>query len=148
MSEQHKRILNITLSILGVMLILIFGLRVVRAFKKLNGHRPPPPFSGELETDVENIEDWMTIPFIAHNYGVTPEILFEALNIDPEKHHKQSLKQLNDEFYPEQDGYVLETVKQLILAHQPPPTPAPPAAPLPPLTPVPPDTPVPPQSDP
>ena len=129
MSDQTKqRILFITLSILGVMLILFFGLRVFHAFKKFDVHRPPP-LAKELETDVEDIEDWMTIPFISHSYGVPPEILFDALNIDPKETHKKSLKQLNDEFYPDEDGYVLATVKATILLNQPPLPPVAPTAP-------------------
>ena len=134
-----QRILFIALSILGVMLILFFGMRALRAFKKFDGHRPPP-MAEELQTDVNDIEDWMTIPFISHNYGVPPDILFNALSIDGKENHKKSLKQLNDEYYSDRDGYVIEMVRATILAHQPPPTP------LPPLTPILPDTPVPPQT--
>ena len=119
-SKQH--ILFIALSILGVMLILFFGLRVFHAYKKFDGHRPQ--LAKELETDVEDIEDWMTIPFISHNYGVPPEILFDALNIDPKETLKKNLKQLNDEFYPDEDGYVLTTVKAVIFSNQPPLPPA------------------------
>jgi len=132
--NSKQRILFIALSILGVMLILFFGLRVFHAFKKFDGHRPPP-FAKELETDVEDIEDWMTIPFISHSYGVPPEILFDALSIDPKETHKKSLKQLNDEFYPDEDGYVLTTVKATILANQPPLPPTAPSAPNPPAAP-------------
>jgi hypothetical protein len=131
--NSKQRILFIALSILGVMLILFFGLRALRAFKKFDGHRPPP-MAEELQSDVNDIEDWMTIPFISHNYGMPPEILFDALSINGKENHKKSLKQLNDEFYSEQDGYVIETVRATILAHQPP------------LTPILPDTPVPPQN--
>lgn len=125
---SKQRLLFIALSILGVMLILFFGLRVLHAFKKFDGHRPPP-LAKELETDVEDIEDWMTIPFISHNYGVPPEILFDALNIDPKETRKKSLKQINDEFYPNEDGYVLTTVKAVILSNQPPSPPTAPSAP-------------------
>lgn len=144
MSEQRKRIAFITLSMLGVMLILFFGLRVFHTFRKFG---PPPPlhFAEELQTDVDDIEDWMTIPYISYNYGVPPDVFFKALEIVPRENHKKSLQQLNEEYYPEQDGYVLGTVRQLILAHQAPPTPVPPNTPVPPLTPIPPDTPVPPQ---
>jgi hypothetical protein len=131
--NSKQRIFFIALSILGVMLILFFGLRALRAFKKFDGHRPPP-MAEELQSDVNDIEDWMTIPFISHNYGMPPEILFDALSINGKENHKKSLKQLNDEFYSEQDGYVIETVRATILAHQPP------------LTPILPDTPVPPQN--
>lgn len=128
--NSKQRILFIALSILGVMLILFFGLRALRAFKKFDGHRPPP-MAEELQTDVNDIEGWMTIPFISHNYGVPPDILFAALSINGKENHKKSLKQLNDEFYAEQDGYVIETVRATILAHQPPPTPVLPDPPAP-----------------
>jgi hypothetical protein len=129
--NSKQRILFIALSILGVMLILFFGLRALRAFKKFDGHRPPP-FAQELQIDVEDIEDWMTIPFISHSYGVAPDILFDALNIEPRDNFKKSLKQLNKEYYPDQDGFVIETVKAMVHAHQPPSPPALPNTPVPP----------------
>ncbi|MCB0102355.1 MAG: hypothetical protein H6635_06485 [Anaerolineales bacterium] len=129
-TEKQKRILFITLSIFGVILILFFGIRALKAFRKFEGHRPPP-FAEELQTDVETIEDWMTIPFISHNFGTPPELLFGSLNIDPRENHKKSLKELNDEFFPEADGYVLTTIKATVLAHQPPPMPDTPAIPSP-----------------
>lgn len=140
MSDNTKqRLLFITLSVLGVILILFFGLRAFRAFNKFDRHRPPP-FAGEIQTDVETIEEWMTIPFVSHNYGVPPDILFDALSIDPKgkDDFKKSLAQLNEEYFPDADGYVLATVKATVLAHQPPPTPVPPATAIPPLTAVPP----------
>ena len=134
--NSKPRILFIAPSILGVMLILFFGIRAFRAFKKFDRHRPPP-FAEQLQTDVSAIEDWMTIPFISHNYGVPPEVLFDALKIEPRDNFKKSLKQLNEEFYPEVDGFVLTTVQAEILAHQPPPLPDTPPIPDIPLTPLP-----------
>jgi len=101
--------------------MLFFGLRAVRVFKKFDGHRPPR-MAEELLTNVEDIKGWMTIPFISYNYGVPPEILFNALGVNPKENHKKSLDQLNAEFYPDADGYVLATIKATILANQPPPT--------------------------
>lgn len=138
MPEKRKRIIFITLSVLGVMLILFFGLRAFRAFKKF-GTPPPLRFAEELQTDINEIEDWMTLPYISYNYGVPPDIFFKALNIEPKENHKKSLKQLNDEYYPEQDGYVLDTVRDLVRAHRSPPTPVPPNTLIPPLTPIPPN---------
>lgn len=131
--KSKSRMLFIALSAVGVMLILFFGLRAFHAFKKFENHRPPP-FAKERQTDVEDIEEWMTVPFISHNYGVPPDILFDALDIDLKENFRKSLRQLNDEFYPDDGGYVLKTVKAAILAHQPPTPPAPPDAQLP-LTP-------------
>jgi hypothetical protein len=131
-TKTKRRALFITLTILGVLLILFFGVRAFHAFKNFEKHRPPH-FAEELQTDVENIEDWMTIPFISHNYGLPPDILFDALDIEPKGNFKKSLKQLNEEFYPEDNGYVLATVKATILAHQPPDAPVPPGASTPPI---------------
>lgn len=128
--NSKSRNLFIAVSVLGVMLILFFGLRAFHAFKKFENHRPPP-IAEELRTDAEDIEDWMTVPFVSYNYGVSPDILFDALDIDPKKNFKKSLKQLNDEFYPDEDGYVLATVKATILTHQPQTPPVPPDAPMP-----------------
>lgn len=132
-NTAKQRLIFITLSLLGVILILFFGLRVFHAFKKFD-RQHPPRFADELQTDVDAIEEWMTIPFISHNYGVPPDTLFDALNIDPgdKDDFKKSLKQLNDEYYPDNDGYVLATIKATILAHQSPAVPVPPDPPDPP----------------
>ena len=81
------------------------------------------------------IRDWMTIGFVSHTYRTPPALLYKALNIRPNGNEEKSLKQLNDEFFPDQPGYVLETVKAAILASQPPPAAVPPVAPTPPVAP-------------
>jgi hypothetical protein len=120
------------LIIIGILFTAFFGMRAVHAFRKFNGHRPPPP--GNVETDVELIRDWMTIPFISRTYQVPPEIIFEALKISPQKGHDKNLKFLNEEYYPDQDGFVLSVIKATILADQashPPVPDIPPTAPAP-----------------
>ncbi len=136
-ANTKQRTIFIVLSIIGLLFIVFFGLRAFRAFKKFDGHPPRPPFADEVETDVEKVEDWMTVPFISHSYGLPPEILFGALHISDKGNHKKSLSQLNEEFYPEADGFVLETVKAAILAHQATLTAAPPQPPSTSLTPSP-----------
>jgi hypothetical protein len=116
-----QRALVIGLIVVGIIFTAFFGMRVLHAFKKFNGHRPPPP--GEVETDVELIRDWMTVPFISHMYHVPEKALFDALDISPLTNHDKSLKDINQDYYPDTDGYVLEVVKTTILAHQPPPRP-------------------------
>lgn len=127
--KNKPNALVIGLTILGFLLIIFFGLRIFRAFKKFGGPPKPPPFAEELETDVDLIEDWMTIPFISHTYGVAPDILFRALELSPKDNFKKSLKEINEESFPEQDGYVLDTVKATVLAHLPPPAPSAPTKP-------------------
>ena len=86
------------LIILGLMFVIFFGLRTARAFREFRDHRPPPPFATEqVETDVNLIRDWMTIPFIAKMYDVKPHLLFEALEIPEKENREKSLRQLNEE---------------------------------------------------
>lgn len=109
----------IGLIILGCVLMFFFGLRTLHAVRKFNG-APPALRAEEIETDVNTIEDWMTIPFISRAYGVPPDVIMKALNIPMQGNHRKSLKELNEEYYPGADGYVIATVKATILAHQPP----------------------------
>ena len=121
--KTKQKILITTLIVLGILLVGFFGLRAFRPFRELRGHRPPP---GEVETDVTLIRDWMTVPYIAQRYYVPGDKLFEAVKIPPPGNKNKSLLQLNNEYYPDQPGFVLETIKADILAHQPPTPPAPP----------------------
>jgi hypothetical protein len=135
-TNPKQKALVIALIILGVLFTAFFGMRAARAFRKFDGHRPPP--LGEVETDVELIREWMTVPFISHTYHVPEKILFDALNISPIANHEKSLEDINQEFYPDVDGYVLDLVKKTILAHQPPPLPdSAPTAVIPPTKPSP-----------
>lgn len=130
----RQRNFVVGLIIIGLMIIGFFGLRTARAFRQFHGHRPPPPFHAEhIETDVSLIRDWMTLPYISITYGLPPNLLYEALEIRPNGNEKKSLKQLNEKYYPQDTGAVLEKVKAAILAYQstltavPPPT-APPTS--------------------
>jgi hypothetical protein len=64
----------------------------------------------------------MTIPFISKMYQVKSHILFEALEIPEQGNREKSLWQLNEEYYPQAEGIVLEKVKvavQAAIAHRP-----------------------------
>ena len=118
-TNPRQRNFVVGLIIIGIMIIGFFGLRTMRAFRQFHGHRPPPPFAAEqIETDVELIRDWMTLPYISITYGLPPRLLYDTLGIPPNKSEKKSLKQLNDEYFPETPGIVLEKVKAAILAYQ------------------------------
>lgn len=134
MNPKAQRALVIALIVLGVVTVGFFGLRTLRAFKEFRGHRPPPPFGPadaqqEAATDVELIRDWMTIPYIARMYQVPPPMLFDAIGIHRKGNEDKSLKQLNEEYFPSEDGLVMEKVKAAILANQPPATPTLPPVP-------------------
>lgn len=123
MTPAKQRALVTGLIVLGVLIVGFFGLRTLRAFREFRGHRPPP-FAPEgdqqAQTDVELIRDWMTIGFVSHSYRTSPKLLYEALGISPKGNEEKSLKQLNEEYFPDKPGYVLETVKATIQASLPP----------------------------
>lgn len=143
MTPSRQRALIMGLILFGIVIVSFFGLRTFSAFRKFRGHGPPPfPPAGaaSAETDVELIRDWMTIGFLSQTYQMPPDLLYKALEIRPNGNEHKSLKQLNDEYFPEAPGYVLKKVKAEIRAHTMPPT----GIPL--LTVVPPSTEIPPAS--
>lgn len=134
MTPNRQRVLTIGLIVFGLLIAGFFGLRSLRAFREFRGHRPPPiPFSDSqpAETDVELIRDWMTIGFVSYSYRLPPTLLYESLAIPPKKNEEKSLRQLNEEYYPDQPGYVLKVVKETILSYQSTLSPVPPLKPTP-----------------
>lgn len=118
-SRWEKRITT-GLIVVGVFLIVFFGLRAARSFLRIQ-------FTG-LEpgvTDVEQIRGWMTIPYISKAYGVPEEYIFEKLQIPPEGSRKKSLGQLNREYASGQPMAIIdatkEAIKQYQAEHPPPP---------------------------
>ena len=122
MTPSRVRTLIFVLIFIGGLIVGFFGLRTLHAFREFGGHRPPPPPSVAetegIETDVELIREWMTIPFISKMYHVPPNVLFDALGIPANKNREKSLKRLNREYFPQADGIVVEKIKAAILANQ------------------------------
>jgi len=133
MTPQKQRALIIGLIAIGMLIVGFFGLRTARAFREFRGHRPPPPFAPadaqNVETDVELIRDWMTIPYISRMYHVPPNSLFDSISLSRRGNDEKSLKQLNEEYFPGEDGIVMEKVKAAVLANQSPMTPTLPSVP-------------------
>jgi hypothetical protein len=122
MTPSRVHTLIFVLIFIGGLIVGFFGLRTLHAFREFGGHRhPPPPSVAEaegIETDVELIREWMTVPFISKMYHVPPNVLFDALKIPANKNREKSLKQLNREYFPQADGIVLEKIKAAVLANQ------------------------------
>jgi hypothetical protein len=113
-NPKQRNLVN-GLIILGLLFVIFFGLRTARAFRQFREHRPPPPFATQqIESDVNLIRDWMTIPFISKLYHVKPHILFEALEIPEQGNREKSLRQLNEEYYPQAEGMVIEKIKAAV----------------------------------
>ena len=117
-TNPKQRAVMIGLLTLGLLFTAFFGMRAFRALKKFDGHGPPP--HEKVETDVELIRDWMTLSFISKTYHVPERELYDAIGVIPLGSHEKSLKQLNEDYYPDKDGFVMDTVKATITAHQPP----------------------------
>ncbi len=106
MTPAKQRLVIIGLIALGIVFAGFFGVRALREIRHIqNGgfgpsHPPPQP----SETDVELIRDWMTIPYIARTYGVSDRMLFKEIDIPEKGHQEKNLKELNEEFYPDQNG--------------------------------------------
>jgi hypothetical protein len=135
---NRQRIITAGLIALGVVVAAFFGMRTLRALKHF--HRPGLPFDkppSANQTDVEFIRDWMTLPYIADTYDTPPDALFISLGLPPGKQNgRKSLKQLNDEYFPNQPDVVLNQVKAAIGAFQSQTMPPRPLSPsLPPTTP-------------
>jgi len=125
MTPARIRTLVFVLIFIGGMIVGFFGLRTLRAFREVGGHRPPPAPSAadaeheQIDTDVNLIREWMTIPFISKMYHVPANVLFDALGIPANKNREKSLKRLNREYFPREDGIVLEKIKAAVLVNQP-----------------------------
>ena len=121
MPPTRQRVLIPLLIFFGVVIVGFFGLRTFFAFRNFSGHHPPslpPSASQQIETDVDLIRDWMTIPYMSRTYHVPTKLLFEALGIPSRGNEEKSLAQLNEEYSPQAPGIVLEVVKGAIRAYQ------------------------------
>lgn len=128
MPRPKQRTLILLLVAAGALLVSLFGLRTLRALRELREHRPPPvpaQVSGEPETNVELIRDWMTVPFIARMYRIPPSVLYRALDISPRGNEEKSLTQLNEQYFPGSPGIVQTKIKAAVLENLRPPAPAP-----------------------
>jgi ribosomal protein L7Ae-like RNA K-turn-binding protein len=69
-------------------------------------------------TDVDAIRGWMTIPYLAENYEVPAEYIFQKLEIPGQENEKKSLSQLNRQYADGEKGEIVEAVKAAILKYQ------------------------------
>jgi hypothetical protein len=113
------RFLILVLITIGLIIVTLFGLRALMAFREIQGN-PPAPMDVFMQTqpeepDVELIRDWMTVPFIARMYEIPPSILYQALGIPARGNEEKSLTQLNSKFFPEAPGIVEIKIKAAVL---------------------------------
>jgi hypothetical protein len=88
-SEKKRLIFYLLLfiSLVSLLLAVYLGLSLYQQV----GHRPPPI---PRQTDVNLIQDWMTIPFIARSYRIPEQGLYRHLGIDSASNRRTSLMSL------------------------------------------------------
>ena len=82
--------------------------------RQVQVHRIPPSVS----TDVEEIHDWMPVPYISKVYRVPEPYLYQKIGIKHGAHRKESLAELNHIYFPDQPGLVLKRTKIAVLNFQ------------------------------
>jgi hypothetical protein len=120
MTPARQRALILGMIVIGLLLAGFFGSRAMHALRQVRGHPPPlaAPEIHRVETDVELIREWMTIPYIAKMYEVPPEILFDALEIQSRGNEEKSLKEINRKYFPDSKGIVEAKIKAAILEYR------------------------------
>lgn len=100
--------------VVGLALVLFFGIRTFRAIRHFGqlDHAP------ELH-DVEAMRDWMTVPYIAHAYRVPEPALFDALAIPGPENKNLSLTQLAKK-YGRDSAKLRQTLQETITRMRPP----------------------------
>ena len=99
----------------------MFAMRAMRAASHLRGGDEP-------------IRPWMSVPYIAHAYGVPRPILFEALGIPPDQRDRRPIMRIAREQGRPVDLVIGDLMAAIRTYRLPPPPPVPP---VPPRTPVP-----------
>jgi membrane protein DedA with SNARE-associated domain len=111
-SQLRRLLLIVALLVVGLGLVSFFGTRAERAYYRLQQHQLA---SGT--TDVEAIRGWMTLPYIAHAYGVPEDALFGALSIPKAGNERSSIKQLVTQ-YQRDPLTTRQTIQQVLLEYQ------------------------------
>lgn len=108
--KRRDTLLSLLLILVGLALVLFFGLRALRAFRHVR--------EGPRETDVELIQEWMTIHYVSHVYKVPPDYLFAQLGISEPENRNKSIAEINEEYAAAESGVILAQVKAIIQQFQ------------------------------
>ena len=124
MKPSRLRVLALGIVLAGAIIVGLFGLRTLYVVREFRQHGQASVMSAE--TDVNQIRHWMTIPFIARMYHVSPDLLYEELGIPARGNQEKSLRQLNEQYFREAPGIVEQKIKAVLLENIAPPLPTPP----------------------
>jgi hypothetical protein len=98
---------------IALIIALLFGGRAAwRLGHRLAGPPPPP-----RQTDVSQIADWMSVPYVSRAYRVPESELYRALGVEPEGRRVHSLRDLARDTGRSSDE-VVEVVRETVSAWQ------------------------------
>jgi len=109
---RSELIFIVVLIIIGLGLVLFFGGRAYRDYRRLQQRGLTPG-----TTDVEAIRGWMTLPYIANAYDMPEAILFQKLGVPRAGNENLSIKQLAQK-YGREPLEVRQAIQEAILNHQ------------------------------
>lgn len=96
-----RAILLTILLFICLVLLLILGRQVVRSYLAVENLRRVQ--AGERI----GVRPWMTVPYIAHTYGVPEEVLFTAIGVPPEPQNRHApLRLIATREHQDVDRYV------------------------------------------
>ncbi len=119
---SNRKIMGIALIVIGLVVVVFFGIRTVRSFKKLQYIQEQGLDRGAAS--VEAVRPWMTIRYVSVAYGVPEEYMFAELKIPFNRRDSdQTLSHLNRAYQlgqSTQDEYpaIIDKVAAAILAYQ------------------------------
>lgn len=122
-SLSKMQILAIVLVVVGLGLVIFFGLRSARSFREMKYIREQGLDQGTA--NVEAIRPWMPVQFVAVAYGVPQEYLFAELDIPfDQRNSHDTLFNLNRKYdfgWPSERGQeppIIDKVREAIIKYQ------------------------------
>jgi hypothetical protein len=101
------------LIVAGMLLAVVFGVRATHAFANMRhaGFHP-------RVVTVDGIQDWMTVPGLAHLFDVPEDYLYQHIGVPQQGSQHSSLSALNSRYFPGQTDVVLNRVKETVRQFQ------------------------------
>jgi len=78
---SRRKLILIAALILAIAGTLVFGNKIRRHIRRMRWENEP-------------IRSWMSVPFIAHTHHVRPDILYQAIRVEPRQHDRRPIRNL------------------------------------------------------
>ena len=99
------RWVTVGILLLGLVLTVLFAMRATRSFRTFHNERGRPPREA-----TGNIAPWMTVPYVAHAYGVPEPFLYAQLGIEAEGNERKTLMQIERSHFNGERGLLRDRI--------------------------------------